>query len=313
MAVATLRCVYVCFVTTILMSLPTLPVLAGRKSLHRQRGARPIRHCPDDMFDDQIRRPQNDTGALNCRPCSLCMAGFGVQRLCTWTEDTQCIPCRDGHYSESSDMFGDCLMCRQCGMNQGVRRPCTRTSNTVCSQRCARGFFFSPYDRDCLPCSPCHQPGDRESGIVAVACKAAGMPRDMQCWPTHAHGNQAPDSQPDLQSTGGDHDTTDLEIPGPADDENRPISTTSKTDDHPPSPRPSTGPDKETSQLVTFILISLLIVVGLCILLAVAVLVCLGRLVKLTNSATPRPKKKNGYHCLSKRTANLLVGSTAHV
>ena len=73
------------------------------------------------------------------------------------------------------------------------------------------GFFFSPYDRDCLPCSPCHQPGDRESGIVAVACKAAGMPRDMQCWPTHAHGNQAPDSQPDLQSTGGDHDTTDLE------------------------------------------------------------------------------------------------------
>ena len=38
MAVTTLRCVYVFFLITILLSLPTLPVQAGRKSLHKQVG-----------------------------------------------------------------------------------------------------------------------------------------------------------------------------------------------------------------------------------------------------------------------------------
>ncbi len=270
------------------------------------------------MFDDQLRRPQNDT-ALNCRPCSHCLPGFGVQRLCTWTEDTQCVPCRDGHYSESSDMWGDCLLCRQCGRNQGVRRACTKTANTVCSQNCAHGYFFSPYDRDCLPCSPCHQPGDRDTGVVAKACREAGMKRGMQCWPTHAHSNPTSDSdsQSDLHSPGGD--TTELE--SPSGDENRSAITTPKTDSQSPSIRPSTGPDdddttllldKGTAELYTIILLTLLCVVGLCIILSVAVLVCLGRLMKLTGSAS-RHKEKNGYHSLSQRTANLLVRGTAHV
>ncbi|XP_038055368.1 tumor necrosis factor receptor superfamily member 4-like isoform X2 [Patiria miniata] len=268
--------------------------------------------CRYGMFDDRQRGAE--PGRLNCRPCSRCMPGYGASRLCIRYNDTECSPCSPGHYSATTSSLDSCIPCTVCGRREPEQQACTVKSDAVCRKHCPIGSFYNPFDEDCLPCSSCRNyPKDEANSVRVQQCVEDGMVPDMQCWPHPDLIDQDMSSvmsydYSEDQST--DYDSSDKEPPTTVayyDYRVRPVG---------PSPRPGqvsnedTEPDntEDMARMYTVVLLTLLIVVGLCVFLSITILVCLCRVMKMSSHRSSYQRTNSGgYHCISEKTSKLLV------
>lgn len=72
--------------------------------------------------------------------CKKCPAGFST--VCNQNEQSRCVKCAEGTYSEHASRRGTCKRCARCGLNEFEVLPCTLTSNVVCKEcsTCPPGF-----------------------------------------------------------------------------------------------------------------------------------------------------------------------------
>ncbi|KAM6947909.1 tumor necrosis factor receptor superfamily member 6-like [Lycodopsis pacificus] len=70
--------------------------------------------------------------------CDLCPPGTHRQSVCS-KQQSVCIPCEDGYYSDQYQLFDRCEECRSC--QQDYAEKCTPTTNANCS--CRSGFLCS--------------------------------------------------------------------------------------------------------------------------------------------------------------------------
>jgi len=284
---------------------------------HRKQvpGASRVR-CRDGMFDD--RRQGATTGTLNCRPCSQCLPGYGVSRLCTLQNDTDCSPCPSGQYSATTSKLDGCIACRTCGKHQIVKRACTPSMDTLCSGDCPNGYFYSPLDQDCIACSPCQDhPQYEDSNVRVKACEEAGMAPDRQCWPLPTlmrnsearHDPPVPRTLRDYDAPLYDDSTNSLLRPTMAPKGYYMRPTRSPY----PGQRSSGGMDDDTARIFTIALLTLLLVAGLCVVVSIVAIVCLCRFVRETGRSFRRSTNKDGYHSIPRKTSELLVKNITYV
>ncbi|KAJ8258862.1 hypothetical protein COCON_G00178740 [Conger conger] len=82
-------------------------------------------NCPNDQY-------------LNGRLCcDLCPPGNSIERHCSESHATVCVPCSPGRYSEVADNLDKCRECRKC--EQVTLSECSNTQNSNCS--CHKGFL----------------------------------------------------------------------------------------------------------------------------------------------------------------------------
>ncbi|XP_022100329.1 tumor necrosis factor receptor superfamily member 11A-like isoform X2 [Acanthaster planci] len=260
--------------------------------------------CRYGMFDDRQRGAED--GKLNCRPCSRCLPGYQASRLCSWSDDTECSPCLPGYYSASTSSVDACLPCRTCGQHQPVLHACNASADTICSRHCSAGYFYSPLDDDCLPCSPCQNHPLYQERMEE--CIASGMGTDMQCWPlpTLIMGSQESQSDTIGESDNKSPSTT---VASQSDYHKRPAAS---------SPRPrklckdDSDLDRDTRQVYVVVLLVVLVVGGLCAVLSVTIIICLCRFTKMV-SRSPKRTGKSGYENISRKTSELLVRQPTYV
>ncbi|XP_072167142.1 uncharacterized protein [Diadema setosum] len=82
-----------------------------------------------------------------CKMCVQCLEGMGLDKYCGDGEngDAKCVPCQEGHYSDSS-MYYDCLPCRICE-NTEIAQECTPTTDRECGA-CHTGYYRDPQNPD---------------------------------------------------------------------------------------------------------------------------------------------------------------------
>ncbi|KAG5856282.1 hypothetical protein ANANG_G00006370 [Anguilla anguilla] len=81
--------------------------------------------------------------------CSKCKPGERLDKVCTPTSPTKCVPCRGGYYSDRYDEARNCHRCSDCSMiRKYMRSCCTTTHNAVCG--CERGYQCK--SEPCLDC-----------------------------------------------------------------------------------------------------------------------------------------------------------------
>ncbi|XP_037129818.1 tumor necrosis factor receptor superfamily member 11B-like [Syngnathus acus] len=72
--------------------------------------------------------------------CNKCPPGTRMSAHCTAAEQTQCVPCRDGHFTELWNYLPKCLYCNQfCSGDEEVEIECGPRNNRVC--RCKEGYY----------------------------------------------------------------------------------------------------------------------------------------------------------------------------
>ncbi|XP_023149774.2 tumor necrosis factor receptor superfamily member 18 [Amphiprion ocellaris] len=76
---------------------------------------------------------------INGRCCNLCPPGTYMAEFCSDKEQTVCISCQEGHFSDHYSVFDRCEPCQSC--QQEYSEKCTPTTNATCS--CRSGFLCS--------------------------------------------------------------------------------------------------------------------------------------------------------------------------
>ncbi|XP_042278605.1 tumor necrosis factor receptor superfamily member 6B-like [Thunnus maccoyii] len=88
--------------------------------------------------------------------CDKCPPGTHMAAHCTATKPTQCLPCRENHFTDLWNYLPKCLYCKNlCNGNQEVERECSSVSDRVC--RCKEGFYL--FNDFCMAHSEC-EPGE---------------------------------------------------------------------------------------------------------------------------------------------------------
>lgn len=72
----------------------------------------------------KIKEPEN-------YECTLCEAGWGVQKRCTKNHDTYCTKCKEGTYNAHRNIR-PCWICSRCGPGLYVAHKCTDIRDTIC-------------------------------------------------------------------------------------------------------------------------------------------------------------------------------------
>ncbi|XP_074524871.1 tumor necrosis factor receptor superfamily member 18 [Halichoeres trimaculatus] len=75
---------------------------------------------------------------VNGRCCDLCPPGEKVKHFCSEHQQTVCVPCEKGSFSDQHHILGICEDCQSC---QEYAQKCTLTTNAKCSRR--PGFLCS--------------------------------------------------------------------------------------------------------------------------------------------------------------------------
>nr|XP_034976110.1 tumor necrosis factor receptor superfamily member 14 isoform X2 [Zootoca vivipara] len=86
--------------------------------------------------------------------CPRCNPGYRVERHCTSTSSTTCVPCAGRTYTNRSNGLTNCFNCQECesGAHLRVKEECTYTKNTVCS--CKPGYYCTQFiNHECEQCS----------------------------------------------------------------------------------------------------------------------------------------------------------------
>lgn len=87
--------------------------------------------------------------------CEKCPPGTHMAARCTATTQTQCVPCKEQHFTELYNYLPRCLYCNNfCTDNQEVETECSAVKNRVC--RCKEGFYWA--NDFCIRHSEC-EPG----------------------------------------------------------------------------------------------------------------------------------------------------------
>ncbi|XP_023441544.1 tumor necrosis factor receptor superfamily member 1B isoform X2 [Dasypus novemcinctus] len=113
------------------------------------------------------------------RCCRQCPPGQHVQRLCTRTSDTVCVPCEISTYTQLWNWVSECLSCgARCRADQVEAQACTREQNRICT--CKAGSYCTLGRREgcrlCMPLRSCPpgfgvtKPGTATSNVVCAAC-----------------------------------------------------------------------------------------------------------------------------------------------
>ncbi|XP_041843345.1 tumor necrosis factor receptor superfamily member 5 [Melanotaenia boesemani] len=110
--------------------------------------------------------------------CEYCPAGKYAQHKCNSTQQTKCIDCKPGTYTDSKNTLEKCLSCNVCIPSHRVHTVsnCTTSKDTVCE--CETGFFCSNDVCDhCQPLTKC-PPGEgvkvkatRTTDTVCAKCE----------------------------------------------------------------------------------------------------------------------------------------------
>ncbi|XP_047646983.1 tumor necrosis factor receptor superfamily member 4 [Phacochoerus africanus] len=120
-----------------------------------------------------------DTYPSGRRCCKECQPGYGMERRCTDTQETECSRCKPGFYNEAVN-YEPCKPCTQCNQRSGseVKQRCTNTTDTVCGCRPGTqpqdGFGYKR-GVDCVRCPPGHfSPGDDQACQPWTNCTLVG-------------------------------------------------------------------------------------------------------------------------------------------
>ncbi|XP_077455821.1 tumor necrosis factor receptor superfamily member 6B [Stigmatopora argus] len=105
--------------------------------------------------------------------CERCPPGTRMSAHCTVTTQTQCVPCRDEHFTELWNYLPKCLYCNNhCTGNKVVETECNPHSNRVC--RCKEGYYmiddFCNRHSECEPGHGVLNRGTSKNDTVCQKC-----------------------------------------------------------------------------------------------------------------------------------------------
>nr|XP_055040559.1 tumor necrosis factor receptor superfamily member 1B [Misgurnus anguillicaudatus] len=100
--------------------------------------------------------------------CSRCKPGTRLETKCTNDQDTVCLPCPHGQYSEKANHFERCFSCQKCDISKGLifERNCSADTNAVCI--CKPGMYCAEKYSSTSGCSLCQKHKICKPGEVVV-------------------------------------------------------------------------------------------------------------------------------------------------
>ncbi|XP_037836463.1 tumor necrosis factor receptor superfamily member 5 isoform X2 [Kryptolebias marmoratus] len=146
--------------------------------------------------------------AENGRCCDRCPSGQYVKPKCSDTNETNCVDCPQGFFTDTENHLLKCLECRKCDHKNGKpATTCTTKTNTVCE--CKAGFFCSSDICDhCQHQTPC----PLGKGVQVQASRTS----DLKCSPCEkgTYSNVTDFSSPCVRHTRCEDIGRELKTPG---------------------------------------------------------------------------------------------------
>ncbi|XP_056591213.1 tumor necrosis factor receptor superfamily member 1B [Triplophysa dalaica] len=138
--------------------------------------------------------------------CNRCKPGTRLERPCTSVQDTVCLPCPDGQYSQNVNHFHNCHSCQKCSSSKQLMyaQNCSAIKNAVCS--CKPGHFcpnsVSTTTTACMECKR-HKSCKPGEGVIIKGTPTA----NSQCGPcregTFSSQSDTEPCKPHTQCDGG--------------------------------------------------------------------------------------------------------------
>ncbi|XP_077577916.1 uncharacterized protein LOC144199897 [Stigmatopora nigra] len=98
-------------------------------------------HCQELAARSPLMYEHQDPSTGVTLTCERCPPGTRMSAHCTFTKQTQCVPCRDEHFTDLWNYLPKCLYCNNhCTGNKVVETECNPHSNRVC--RCKEGYYM---------------------------------------------------------------------------------------------------------------------------------------------------------------------------
>ncbi|XP_077383099.1 uncharacterized protein LOC144022285 [Festucalex cinctus] len=164
-------------------------------------------HCRDSPPTFEHRDPS--TGETLA--CNKCPPGTHMSAHCTAAAQTQCAPCRDGHFTELWNFLPKCLYCNEfCTGDKVVDTECAPRNNRAC--RCKEGFYMT--EDYCNKHSECAHGygvltrGTFQNDTVCQKCSAGFFSASSSAVETCGNHKQCVNGQLVLLNGTASHDTT---------------------------------------------------------------------------------------------------------
>ncbi|KAI1894202.1 hypothetical protein AGOR_G00113400 [Albula goreensis] len=106
--------------------------------------------------------------------CNRCPPGYHMRAHCSATQQTQCEPCKELHFTQYWNYLSKCLYCNNfcVGENEYVKHECSPLNNRVCE--CVEGYYrhqeFCSKHTTCPPGHGVEQKGTAHSDTVCMKC-----------------------------------------------------------------------------------------------------------------------------------------------
>ncbi|KAI7794852.1 tumor necrosis factor receptor superfamily member 1B [Triplophysa rosa] len=138
--------------------------------------------------------------------CSRCKPGTRLGAPCTSVQDTVCLPCTDGQYSQNTNHYINCFSCKKCSSSKELMyaRHCAADTNAVCVCKPA-SFCVRHASTPTSECTECKRyksckPGE---GVIKNGTATA----NVQCGPcsegTFSSQSDTEPCKPHTQCDGG--------------------------------------------------------------------------------------------------------------
>ncbi|XP_077431260.1 uncharacterized protein LOC144057496 [Vanacampus margaritifer] len=99
-------------------------------------------HCHDSPTEFPPTFKYRDPSTGGTLACNKCPPGTHMTAHCTAAKQTQCAPCRDGHFTELWNYLPKCLYCNNfCTGDKVVQTECAPRNNRVCG--CKEGYYMT--------------------------------------------------------------------------------------------------------------------------------------------------------------------------
>lgn len=110
--------------------------------------------------------------------CSRCKPGTRLGTRCTSVQDTVCLPCPDGQYSEKMNHYPNCFSCKKCSDSKELMysRICSADTNAACVCKPESLCVLHTFSNECTECKR-HKSCKRGEGVIQKGTPTA----DVQC------------------------------------------------------------------------------------------------------------------------------------
>ncbi|XP_019728537.1 tumor necrosis factor receptor superfamily member 6B-like [Hippocampus comes] len=99
-------------------------------------------HCYESATESPLTFEYRDPSTGKTLACNKCPPGTYLSAHCTAATQTQCAPCRGGHFTELWNYLPKCLYCNKfCTGDKEVETECGPRNNRVC--RCKEGYYMT--------------------------------------------------------------------------------------------------------------------------------------------------------------------------